>query len=83
MGTYHNSAVLLSNFRYTDTILTNLLAVKSDLCGKKFELRIDDVLFVGFPVLLQSASGKDRKDQPAMTSFNFVFALRVSSYCKS
>ncbi|XP_064625379.1 GATOR1 complex protein NPRL3-like [Lineus longissimus] len=64
---------------YTDTILTNLLAVKSDLCGKKFELRIDDVLFVGFPLLLQSGSGVSyRKDQPTMISFNVVFALRTN-----
>ncbi|XP_019721871.1 GATOR1 complex protein NPRL3 [Hippocampus comes] len=38
---------------FSDSILATILATKSDMCGKKFELKIDDVRFVGHPTLLQ------------------------------
>ena len=36
----------------SDRILGNLLAVKQELCGGKFELKVNDVVFVGHPKLL-------------------------------
>uniref|UniRef100_A0A3Q3X2V7 GATOR complex protein NPRL3 n=1 Tax=Mola mola TaxID=94237 RepID=A0A3Q3X2V7_MOLML len=39
--------------RFSDIILATILATKSDMCGKKFELKIDNVRFVGHPTLLQ------------------------------
>lgn len=39
--------------RFSDIILATILATKSDICGKKFELKIDNVRFVGHPTLLQ------------------------------
>lgn len=39
--------------RFSDSILATILATKSDMCGKKFELKIDNVRFVGHPTLLQ------------------------------
>lgn len=45
---------LLNVINLPDKILSDLLAVKSDLCGNKFELKINDVRFVGHPVLLSS-----------------------------
>lgn len=41
--------------RFSDVILATILATKSDMCGKKFELKIDNVRFVGHPTLLQHA----------------------------
>uniref|UniRef100_A0A673GN14 GATOR complex protein NPRL3 n=1 Tax=Sinocyclocheilus rhinocerous TaxID=307959 RepID=A0A673GN14_9TELE len=38
---------------FSDIILATILATKSDMCGKKFELKIDNVRFVGHPTLLQ------------------------------
>ena len=40
------------NCSYSDKILANILTPREKLCGKKFELRIDDVLFVGHPMLV-------------------------------
>ncbi|XP_069503993.1 GATOR1 complex protein NPRL3-like isoform X7 [Ambystoma mexicanum] len=39
-------------------ILATILATKSDMCGQKFELKIDNVRFVGHPTLLQHALGQ-------------------------
>lgn len=44
--------------RFSDVILATILATKSDMCGKKFELKIDNVRFVGHPTLLQHALGQ-------------------------
>ena len=37
---------------YSDKTLANILTPREKLCGKKFELRVDDVLFVGHPTLV-------------------------------
>lgn len=36
------------------------MATKSEMCGQKFELKIDNVRFVGHPTLLQHALGQVR-----------------------
>ncbi|XP_064318072.1 GATOR1 complex protein NPRL3 isoform X3 [Phalacrocorax carbo] len=52
-----------TNFaRFSDVILATILATKSDMCGKKFELKIDNVRFVGHPTLLQHALGQANAD---------------------
>nr|XP_028561538.1 GATOR complex protein NPRL3 isoform X1 [Podarcis muralis] len=43
---------------FSDVILATILATKSDMCGKKFELKIDNVRFVGHPTLVQHAFGQ-------------------------
>ncbi|XP_065415948.1 GATOR1 complex protein NPRL3 isoform X17 [Chrysemys picta bellii] len=48
--------------RFSDVILATILATKSDMCGKKFELKIDNVRFVGHPTLLQHALGQANAD---------------------
>ncbi|NXX71359.1 NPRL3 protein, partial [Spizella passerina] len=70
--------------RFSDVILATILATKSDMCGKKFELKIDNVRFVGHPTLLQHALGQvsktdpsPKREMPTMILFNVVFALRV------
>ncbi|XP_033373685.1 GATOR complex protein NPRL3 isoform X5 [Parus major] len=69
---------------FSDVILATILATKSDMCGKKFELKIDNVRFVGHPTLLQHALGQvsktdpsPKREMPTMILFNVVFALRL------
>ncbi|XP_077979856.1 GATOR1 complex protein NPRL3-like isoform X2 [Glandiceps talaboti] len=64
---------------YSDEILTTILATKSELSGYKFELKVDDVKFVGHPTLVQDVNNRWRtrsKEAPTMILFNVVFALQ-------
>lgn len=54
------SSYLLKILRFSDVILATILATKSEMCGQKFELKIDNVRFVGHPTLLQHALGQVR-----------------------
>ncbi|XP_057343827.1 GATOR complex protein NPRL3 isoform X4 [Manis pentadactyla] len=47
---------------FSDVILATILATKSEMCGQKFELKIDNVRFVGHPTLLQHALGQANAD---------------------
>ncbi|XP_028395265.1 GATOR complex protein NPRL3-like isoform X2 [Dendronephthya gigantea] len=76
---------------YSDKTLANILTPGEKLCGKKFELRIDDVLFVGHPTLVTrptQTQGNDAQTKAASTNikmFNIVFALQAdvdSSVCE-
>lgn len=49
---------LFKILRFSDVILATILATKSEMCGQKFELKIDNVRFVGHPTLLQHALGQ-------------------------
>ncbi|KAH9525421.1 Nitrogen permease regulator-like 3 [Bulinus truncatus] len=71
---------------FSDKTLGNFLSGKSELCGKKFSVKIDDVRFVGFPASLMSLS-RDSNLQNSMNSsvrqhniltVNVVFALRAN-----
>ncbi|KAI8512153.1 Nitrogen permease regulator-like 3 [Branchiostoma belcheri] len=42
--------------RYTDKILATLMATKTELAGDKFELKVDNLRFVGHPTLLHQMS---------------------------
>ncbi|XP_040295663.1 GATOR complex protein NPRL3 isoform X2 [Bufo bufo] len=71
---------------FSDVILATILATKSDMCGKKFELKIDNVRFVGHPTLLQHApcqvsktDPSPKREMPTMILFNVVFALRANA----
>ncbi|NP_001083270.1 NPR3-like, GATOR1 complex subunit L homeolog isoform X1 [Xenopus laevis] len=69
---------------FSDVILATILATKSDMCGKKFELKIDNVRFVGHPTLLQHAQvsktdPSPKREAPTMILFNVVFALRANA----
>ncbi|XP_062820482.1 GATOR1 complex protein NPRL3 isoform X2 [Anolis carolinensis] len=72
--------------RFSDVILATILATKSDMCGKKFELKIDNVRFVGHPTLLQHGFGQisktdpsPKREMPTMILFNVVFALKATA----
>lgn len=54
-----------------DEVLSTLFAVKSELCNRKFELKINDVRFVGHPQLMPIKSSK--------YMINIVFALLASA----
>ena len=66
--TYH---ILIFNFkifllgivlcRFSDSTLANILSPKSNACGKKFELKIDEVLFVGHPTLAYERQDREFK----------------------
>lgn len=73
--------------RFSDIILATILTTKSDMCGKKFELKIDNVRFVGHPTLLQhptviqgsKTDPSPKREMPTMILFNVVFALRANA----
>ncbi|XP_045066723.1 LOW QUALITY PROTEIN: GATOR complex protein NPRL3-like [Coregonus clupeaformis] len=73
--------------RFSDIILATILATKSDMCGKKFELKIDNVRFVGHPTLLQhphtiqvsKTDPSPKREMPTMILFSVVFALRANA----
>ncbi|CAG4945896.1 unnamed protein product [Parnassius apollo] len=62
---------------FTDEMLSTLFAVKAELCNRKFELKVNDVRFVGHPTLLPYRTNKD--DTAAMILINIVFALQASA----
>ncbi|XP_063043049.1 GATOR complex protein NPRL3 isoform X1 [Engraulis encrasicolus] len=66
---------------FSDIILATILATKSDMCGKKFELKIDNVRFVGHPTLLQvsKTDPSPKREMPTMRIFSVVFALRANA----
>ncbi|XP_052791015.1 GATOR complex protein NPRL3-like [Mya arenaria] len=65
----------------SDVTLANFLGVKSVLCGQKFNVKIEDLRFVGFPLLLEEGpdkSGAGNKSGHKILSFNIMFVLQAS-----
>ncbi|XP_066144429.1 GATOR complex protein NPRL3 isoform X1 [Euwallacea fornicatus] len=60
---------------FSDEVLSSLFAVKTDLCNKKFELKVNDVRFVSHPTLLQLKNKQTDKDDSGIMLINIVFAL--------
>lgn len=60
----------------TDEVLSTLFAVKPELCEQKFELKVNDVRFVGHPTSIQSRS---LKEVNSSMLFNIVFALQAQA----
>lgn len=56
----------------TDNSFSNLFAVNPKLCGQKFELKVNDIRFVGHPMLLM-------RGQNVLLIFNVVFALKANA----
>ncbi|EDO44918.1 predicted protein [Nematostella vectensis] len=66
--------------RFSDSTLANILTPKPMLCGQRFELKIDNMLFVGHPMLLnESNRGDGRKEEVMMKLFNIVFILKAEA----
>lgn len=60
-----------------DEVLSTLFAVKPELCGQKFELKVNDVRFVGHPTLVPSRGLKEVNSSSML--FNIVFALQAQA----
>lgn len=60
-------------------MLSTLFAVKAELCNRKFELKVNDVRFVGHPTLLPYRTNKDDTTAAASIVTNIVFALQASA----
>lgn len=60
---------------FKDEVLSTLFAVKPDLCNRKFELKVNDVRFVGHPTLLPFRGSA--QDDPCLLLINIVFALQA------
>lgn len=53
--------MLLCLPRFSDSTLANILSPNSDACGTKFELKVDEVLFVGHPMLAYERHDREFK----------------------
>lgn len=60
---------------FTDEVLSSLFAVKTELCNKKFELKVNDVRFISHPTLLQLRN--KQQDDSGIMLVNVVFALQA------
>ncbi|XP_076076005.1 GATOR1 complex protein NPRL3-like [Mytilus galloprovincialis] len=65
---------------FSKAILANLLSVKPALCGQPFDLKVDDLRFIGFPMLLDQSTKQQTsgKISHQIGSFNIVFVLKAS-----
>ncbi|CAL1294173.1 unnamed protein product [Larinioides sclopetarius] len=61
---------------FDDKLLSTLFAVKPELCGEKFELKIENVRFIGHPTYLRHIS---KREKTTITMFHVVFALRADA----
>lgn len=57
-------------FSYLDKTLANVLTPGEKLCGKKFELRIDDILFIGHPTLVSHNSFNQVERKTSIDFYN-------------
>lgn len=68
---------------FSDELLSTLLAVKSKFSENKFELKVNDIRFIGHPTLIQQYSGINslhgKVDSPSCILVHVVFALRASA----
>ncbi|XP_018024311.1 GATOR complex protein NPRL3-like, partial [Hyalella azteca] len=55
--------------RMSQQALSNLLAVKTDMCGCRFELSVKDVRFIGYPILI------DPLKKTSLQMFHLAFVL--------
>lgn len=70
----------LTFYSLSDVSLGTLLGVKSNLlCGQKFNVKIEDFRFVGFPVLLEEMTDRSgaTKSGHKISSCNVAFVLQV------
>ncbi|CAH1392161.1 unnamed protein product [Nezara viridula] len=74
---YSTEKDCLANF--ADDILSNLFAVKQELCEAKFELKVNDVRFVGHPTMVPPCSRKGKAPNRPIVLINIVFALHATA----
>eukprot|EP00058_Branchiostoma_floridae_P020602 XP_002606092.1 hypothetical protein BRAFLDRAFT_88002 [Branchiostoma floridae] len=71
-----------------DKILATLMATKTELAGEKFELKVDNLRFVGHPTLLHQISSftdlsksegpSPRREPSPIILFNIVFVIQAN-----
>ncbi|XP_028967582.1 GATOR complex protein NPRL3 [Galendromus occidentalis] len=76
--------VLDGNYvKITDESISNLFACQQGLCNQKFELKINNVRFVGHPITLQTSvdASKPSVDHQDLSNqmLNVVFALKAQA----
>ncbi len=67
---------------FTDELLSTLFAVKSKFCEHKFELKVNNIRFVGHPACIEQYSKSNahsRAEGPSSILIHIVFALRASA----
>lgn len=73
-------------FGYPDVILANILLPTSNLCEANFELKIDEALFVGHPVLMERSQEEfvvekrldsQMKDDVLLKILNIVLVVKT------
>lgn len=68
---------------FSDELLSTLFAVKSKFADNKFELKVNDIRFIGHPTSVQQYSGVNvlpgKMDSPSSILVHVVFALRASA----
>ncbi|XP_031548535.1 GATOR complex protein NPRL3-like [Actinia tenebrosa] len=81
---YIAPAKVEDNYSFSDSTLANILTPNIELGGKKFELKIDNVLFVGHPIQLQQkkqeskrVDSSKRNENVMLKLFNIVFVLKA------
>lgn len=62
---------------FSDETLVNILAVSKSLCDAKFELKVNDVRFVGHPLSIEHRTEKHK--QSGISMFHLVFAIRAEA----
>ena len=55
------SQLSLVVYSFSDSTLANILSPQSDACGTKFELKVEEVLFVGHPMLAYKRHDREFK----------------------
>ena len=72
---------LVSVVDLSDNVLTDLFAVKSQLCGQKFEVKINDLRFVGHPIRILEDSNQANVTiaNRDLLTVNVVFALKANA----
>ena len=58
---YLESQLSLVVYSFSDSTLANILSPQSDACGTKFELKVEEVLFVGHPMLAYKRQDREFK----------------------
>ncbi|XP_050547072.1 GATOR complex protein NPRL3-like, partial [Daktulosphaira vitifoliae] len=62
---------------FLDDVISSLFAVKMDLCDRKFELKVNNIRFIGHPIQIQTGGSNRKKkpESPSIILINVVFAL--------
>lgn len=61
---------------FTDDAISSLFAVKTELCDRRFELKVNNVRFIGHPMQIKAYNDyEDKSKCPSVIMINIVFAL--------